>query len=104
VYALETKTKKVTSFAIGSRTNKTLNTVLQTLKIAEAKTIYTDGLKNYLYLIDKKIHCTKRFSTNHIERKNLTIRTHLKRLNRRTICFSKSKTILRAILKIYLWA
>ena len=47
VYALETKTKKVTSFAIGSRTNKTLNTVLQTLKIAEAKTIYTDGLKNY---------------------------------------------------------
>lgn len=104
VYALETKTKEVVSFAIGSRTNKTLNTVLQTLKIAEAKTIYTDGLKNYIYLIDKKTHSTKRFATNHIERKNLTIRTHLKRLNRRTICFSKSKTILRAIIKIYFWA
>lgn len=33
VYALEAKTKKVTSFAIGSRTNKLLNTVLKTLKI-----------------------------------------------------------------------
>jgi len=87
LYALETRTKKVVSFAIGSRTNKTLNMVLQTLKIAEAKTFYTDGLKNYIYLIDKKIHSTKRYATNHIERKNLTIRTHLKRLNRRTICF-----------------
>jgi len=28
VYALETRTKKVVSFAIGSRTNKTLNTVI----------------------------------------------------------------------------
>jgi IS1 family transposase len=27
-----------------------------------------------------------------IERKNLNFRTHLKRLNRKTICFSKNKT------------
>jgi insertion element IS1 protein InsB len=104
VYALENRTKEVVSFAIDPRTNKTLNTVIKTLKKGEAKTIYTDGLKNYLYLIDKKIHSTKRYANNHIERNNLSIRTHLKRLNRRTICFSKSKTILRAILKIYFWA
>ncbi|MFY1046718.1 IS1 family transposase [Chryseobacterium sp. GP-SGM7] len=35
---------------------------------------------------------------------NLNIRTHLKRLNRRTICFSKSNLILIAILKIYFWS
>jgi hypothetical protein len=43
-------------------------------------------------------------NTNHIERKNLSLRTHLKRLNRRTICFSKSLVILSACLRIYFWS
>nr|WP_317192641.1 IS1 family transposase [Flavobacterium geliluteum] len=38
-----------------------------------------------------------------MDRKNLTLRTHLKRLNRRTICFSKSLVIFMAVLKIYFW-
>jgi len=103
VYALEKDSKNVVSFTIGKRTNKTLSCVLDTLKLSEAKKIFTDRLKNYSYLIDAKIHSVKRFGTNHIERKNLTLRTHLKRLNRRTICFSKSLVILSAVLKIYFW-
>ncbi|WP_228526614.1 MULTISPECIES: IS1 family transposase [unclassified Flavobacterium] len=90
VYALEKNSKNVVSFNVGKRTNKTLNRVLDTLKLSEAKKIFTDRLKNYRYLIDDKLHSVKRFGTNHIERKNLTLRTHLKKLNRRTICFSKS--------------
>ena len=78
VYALEKKT--VVSFNVGKRTNKTLSRVLETLKLSEAKKIFTDRLKNYRYLIDEKLHSVKRFGTNHIERKNLTLRTHLKRL------------------------
>lgn len=46
------------------------------------KKIYIDKLQNYQYLISKEIHSTQKFSTNSIERKNLSIRTHLKRLNR----------------------
>ncbi|WP_262497378.1 MULTISPECIES: IS1 family transposase [Chryseobacterium] len=49
------------------------------------------------------MHQTKRFGTNAIERKNLSIRTHLKRLNRKTICFNKSIVMLTSILKIYFW-
>ncbi|WP_394801047.1 IS1 family transposase [Niabella ginsengisoli] len=45
----------------------------------------------------------KKFGTNHIERYNLSLRTHLKRLARRSICFTKSLKILQAILKIYFW-
>src|SRR5690606_21939220 len=86
VYALERKSKKVVSFNIGARTNKTLKAVLTTLQLSEAKSIYTDGLRNYQYLIEKKIHKVVRFGTNLIERMNLNLRTHLKRLNRRTIC------------------
>jgi IS1 family transposase len=103
VYALEKNSKTVVSFNVGKRTNKTLSCVLDTLKLSEAEKIFTDRLKNYRYLIDEKLHSVKRFGTNHIERKNLTLRTHLKRLNRRIICFSKSLVILIAILKIYFW-
>ena len=103
VYALEKNSKHVVSFSVGKRTNKTLSRVLDTLKLSEAKKIFTDRLINYKYLIDEKLHSVQRFGTNHIERKNLTLRTHLKRLNRRTICFSKSLMILISVLKIYFW-
>lgn len=103
VYALEKDSKKVVGFNVGKRTNKTLSRVLDTLKLSEAKKIFTDKLKNYKYLIDSKLHSVKRFGTNHIERQNLTLRTHLKRLNRRTICFSKSLIVLISVLKIYFW-
>jgi insertion element IS1 protein InsB len=103
VYALEKESKKVICFNIGKRTNKTLNFVIKSLKLSQADKIYTDGLKNYKFLIEKKVHAVKQFGTNHIERNNLTIRTHIKRLNRRTLCYSKSGAILSAILKIYFW-
>ena len=78
-YALDRKSKEVVSFNIGARTNSTLSIVTETLHIAEAKCIYTDRLRNYKSLIDHSIHRTSLYGTNHIERHNLTLRTHLKR-------------------------
>jgi IS1 family transposase len=63
-----------------------------------------NGKQRYRYLITKKLHNTHVHSTNHIERHNLSIRTHLKRLNRKTICFSRSLVVLMAVLKIYFWS
>ena len=102
-YALDRKSKEVVSFNIGARTNTTLSVVTETLHIAEAKRIYTDKLRNYKSLIDKSIHRTTLHGTNHIERHNLTLRTHLKRLTRKSICYSRSSVILYAVLKIYFW-
>ncbi|MCF6129100.1 IS1 family transposase [Flavobacterium sp. AS60] len=104
VYALERTTKKIVSFAIGRRTKKTLQNVINTLLLSQPKTIYTDGLRHYKSLIGTSIHKVKRFRTNHIERCNLTLRTHLKRLNRKTICFSRNFSVLQCILRIYFWA
>lgn len=103
VCALERTSKKIISFNIGRRTNQTLNKVIKSLHLSQAKKIFTDRLKNYKYLIEKGIHETTRFGTNSIERKNLDLRIHLKRLNRKTICFSKSSIMLSSILKIYFW-
>ena len=94
VYALDRTTKAVVSFTVGTRTSATLNTVTKTLLYAKAKAIHTDRLKQYATLIPSNIHHKKQFGTNHIERYNLSLRTHLKRLTRRSICFSKSKAML----------
>ncbi|WP_221391423.1 IS1 family transposase [Dyadobacter sp. NIV53] len=103
VSAFERESGKIVSFKVGRRTNKTLKVVINTLINSDCKTIYTDKLKNYKSLIDKTIHRTKLRGTNHIERAHLTLRTHLKRLNRKTIAFSKSVIMLNAVLKIYFW-
>ena len=104
VYAIDKKYKKVISFCIGKRTNKTLHSAIKTIINSNPEKIHTDKLKNYQYLIPEEIHETKRFGTNSIERKNLSIRIHLKRFNRKTICFSKSVSVLISILKIYFWS
>lgn len=104
VYALERATNKVVSFAIGKRTKRTLRNVINSLLLSDPKAIYTDGLRQYKSLIHANIHKVKRFCNNHIERCNLTLRTHLKRLNRRTICFSRNFSVLQCILRIYFWA
>lgn len=102
-YALCKESKAVVDFRVGKRTNRTLRPIIQTLQLARATKIFTDKLSHYKSLIRKEIHQTKRRGTNHIERMNLTLRTHLKRLNRRTINYTKSVEMLAASLKIYFW-
>ncbi len=99
VCAYERESKRIISFCTGNRTNKTLSVVLKTLKLGSATSIFTDGLKNYRYLIDRSVYRVKRYATNHVERFNLTLRTHLKRLNRRTSCFNRSIVMLNAVLR-----
>jgi IS1 family transposase/transposase-like protein len=103
IYAIRTDTKEVVDFRIGRRTKKNIGCVMQTLLLSGAIKIYTDGLDSYRYLIPGKIHSRRGHKTNHIERKNLSLRTHLKRLSRKTICFSRSAALLEACTKIYFW-
>lgn len=103
VYAIDKSTNQVAGFYIGRRNNVTLNSVIKTFMNAKAKRIFTDKLKNYKYLIPKEIHEIKRYGTNRIERKNLNLRTHLKRFNRKNHLFSRNMLILNSILKIYFW-
>jgi len=101
VYAFERATKSIVCFNIGTRSNLTLKKVVDKVLNANPQAVFTDRLKIYRSLIPQCIHKTVRFGTNHIERVNLTLRTHLKRLNRKSICFSKSEIMLKAVLKIY---
>ena len=103
VYAIDRVTREVIDFKVGRRTKRTLKRIVDTLLLAGAKKIYTDKLKLYEYLIPQEVHERSQYKINRIERKNLSVRTHLKRLSRRTICFSKSITMLEASLGLYFW-
>jgi len=103
ICALDKQNGQVVDFKVGKRTKKNLKRVTDTLLLANCKQIFTDGLEIYKHIIPAVLHKVKRYGTNHIERKNLTLRTHLKRLNRKTIAFSKSLLMLEACLKIYFW-
>ncbi len=102
-YSFNPKTKEVIGFVVGKRTEINLKKIISTLLLANAKQIITDKLNIYKKLIPKEIHSTRNRGINHIERQNLNLRTHLKRLNRRTICYSKSLGMLLAVVKIYFW-
>lgn len=102
-YAINRKTKQVIDFVVGRRSNDTISKVVNTVLLLNPKKIYTDRFLSYRSLIPKSIHKVTRYQTNRIERFNLNLRTHLKRLSRKTLCYSKSREVLEAILKIYFW-
>jgi insertion element IS1 protein InsB len=93
----------VIDFTVGKRSKGTLRSVVNTLLLSGVRTIKTDNLSLYRALIPADQHCCTAYHTNHIERYNLNLRTHLKRLGRRTLCFSKSRQLLEACLWIYFW-
>jgi len=103
IYAIDKESRRVVDFRVGKRNKQNLRPVIETLLLSGARKICTDKLNCYKVLIPKDIHHVKSYNINHIERKNLSLRTHLKRLARKTICYSKSLFMLTACLKIYFW-
>lgn len=103
MYAINRRTKQVFGLTVGRRTKENLRKVIDVLLKLNPKKIYTDGLNMYPGLIPKKIHRKSRKILAFIERKNLTLRTHIKRLNRKTICYSKSEGMLRSSVLLYLY-
>ncbi len=101
IYAINPKTGKVIASAFGRRTKENIKKVIDKLLVLNSKRIYTDGLNIYPTLIPKAIHRVFEYCTNNIERHNLTLRTHLKRLCRKTICFTKSIFMLECCVSLY---
>jgi insertion element IS1 protein InsB len=102
-YAICPHTKAVIDFAVGKRNKRVLRQVVNTLLLSGVQCIKTDKLNIYQSLIPPAVHISAAYNTNHIERNNLNLRTHLKRLSRRTICISKTVVMLEACMRIYFW-
>ena len=66
------------------------------------KKFYTDGWGAYERYLDSEQHEVGKANTQKIERKHLTLRTRIKRLVRKTICFSKSEVVHDAVIGLYI--
>jgi len=100
-YAMNQRTNTIINVVIGKRNKQNLKKVIDSVKAQNPKKIITDKLNTYPNLVCPTKHDTTRYSNNHIERGNLTLRTHIKRLFRKTICFSKSQKMLEASVFLY---
>jgi IS1 family transposase len=101
MYAINKKSGKVIDFCVGRRTKENIAKVVKSVLSLHPKRMYTDGLNIYPSMIPSAIHNVFEYCTNKIERHNLTLRTHLKRLGRKTIGFTRSVEILENCLRIY---
>ncbi|WFQ80061.1 IS1 family transposase [Xenorhabdus sp. SF857] len=89
-YAWEPEQKQIIAHVLGDRSRKTLSKLLALLAPFEIQFFCTDNYAVYDCLSEEKHFRGKKF-TQRIERTNLTLRTRIKRLNRKTICYSKSE-------------
>jgi len=102
IYAINKSTGNIIYFFVGRRTKENIKKVVDKVLELSPRKIFTDGLNIYPALISPKIHFTRKHCINRIERYNLTMRTHLKRLSRKTICYSKCKEMLEVCVKLYM--
>ena len=103
IYSWNASLHQAFSLSVGTRSKASLRKVIEPLLLADARRINTDGYSGYEKVIPLNKHTISKRRNNHIERKHLSLRTHLKRLQRRTICFSRSAEMLEAVVRIYLW-
>lgn len=68
--------------------------------MGDAKTKYYNNL--LMMLKTYPLHFCGKDNTWKIERKNLNFRTHIKRLQRKTICFSKNEQIHDNVIGLYI--
>ena len=92
-YAIERNTGVILAWHNGRRTDRNCSVLMEKLSVFPVTRYYTDDLQSYRKYIPPDRHIIGKADTWRIERKNLNFRTHIKRLNRKTICFSKDKKI-----------
>ena len=92
---------KVVAFVQGWRTDQSGRALRRKLGRAQVNTYRTDKWPTYGRCFPGRRHQTDKGGTSHIVRHHLNFRTRVKRLQRRTICFSKSAEMHDAVIKLY---
>ena len=89
-HAIDHRSGKVLAYVFGRRQDEVFLKLKALLEPFGITRFYTDYWGAYTRHIDPDTHQSGKRNTQKIERKHLTLRTRIKRLTRKTICFSKS--------------
>ncbi len=101
-WAVDHATNTPLAFTFGTREHKNLNELLQFLKPFPIGKVYADHNFAYEKLIPEQQLVRGKKNTKEIERDHLTLRTRIKRLCRKTICFSKNEEIHKAVVGTFI--
>jgi len=101
-YAIERNSGVLVAWQNGKRDNATFKKLLEKMQCFPTRSYSTDNWESYTSLLPAGKHFIGKANTWKIERKNLNFRTHLKRLCRKTICFSKNEEIHDKLIGIYI--
>lgn len=88
--AVNHDTGDILAYTLGKRKDEVFKEFQKLLNPFGITMFYTDDWGSYERNIPTQNHTVGKNNTQTIERKNLTLRTRIKRLARKTICFSKS--------------
>jgi insertion element IS1 protein InsB len=89
-HAIDHRSGKVLAYMFGRRQDEVFLKLKALLEPFGITRYYTDYWGAYTRHFDADEHQPGKRNTQKIERKHLTLRTRIKRLVRKTICFSKS--------------
>ncbi len=101
-HAIDHTTGKVLAYVLGDRTDNVFLKLKDLLEPFGITKFYSDGWGAYERKLAPTEHQIGKANTQKIERKHLTLRTRIKRLARRTICFSKSVVIHDVVIGLYI--
>jgi insertion element IS1 protein InsB len=89
-HAIDHCTGRVLAYVFGRRKDEVFLQLKALLEPFGITRYYTDSWGAYERNLPPAVHSPGKRNTQQIERKHLTLRTRIKRLVRKTICFSKS--------------
>ena len=101
-HALDHHTRSVRAYVLGTGKDAVflkLKTLLAPFGITRN---YTDKAGVYLRHLPPEQHTVGKLPMQKIERKHLTLRTRLKRLARKTLCFSRSRIMHDLLIGLYM--
>ncbi|HCB2386153.1 TPA: IS1 family transposase [Escherichia coli] len=101
-YAYNTKTGGVLAYTFGLRTDQTCRELLALLTPFNIGMLTSDDWGSYGRVVPKNKHLTGKIFPQRIERNNLTLRTRIKRLARKTTSFSRSVEIHKKVIGAFI--
>ena len=101
-HAIDHHTGRVLAYVIGTRKDAVFLKLRALLTPFGVTRYYTDKAGVYQRFLPHTQHTVGELTMQKIERKHLTLRTRLKRLARKTLCFSRSRVMHDLLIGLYM--
>ena len=101
-HAIDRQSGQVLAYVFGRRTDQVFLQLKKLLEPFGIKRYCTDGWGAYRRHLPLESHEISKGKTQRIERKHLNLRTRIKRLTRKTICFSKTEEMHDLVIGLFI--